>query len=524
MNVSLPNELPLLDGRGAHVALRRDTNGAILVLGIAFGATLVSALYYLVSLAQVILWREAAQNAADAGAFENALWHARGMNTIAGLNILMSMLSTIIVTWRMTLLALVFATATPPVGAGPQTGLASNEPSRSLTTLVEMLKADSDVANAVTTLAASLSDAQSAVALYTPSLATLVRSPARNLPRDTGVVTTMSASSSPFLIAEGTHAPEEESADDGERRGYPVLATTVEPWVRRLAEPNGLPVSREDVSAGCPGPARDTDVSATSEASSSESAMSPARVQHTLQALGLSSRSDGALALLMSLYGHNSAAAPNWFCANASRSVERVKTVAWQLAAAALRRSSHPDEELLRVIDAHVDGSAAIGVAVTSGISPLRSLVTGVESETPESRFGAAARVWPLAANGSFHFRSAAVVSRDRKGADAVNIPAGIVAQAEAYFDCDGAWRNCNANAMWQLSWRARLRRVQPFARLMQDAGVVSSMGVTLLQDDIRVRNTDAYARLRDASRERGSESEMFRFIFDERTRSCVIH
>jgi hypothetical protein len=34
------------------------------------------------------------------------------------------------------------------------------------------------------------------------------------------------------------------------------------------------------------------------------------------------------------------------------------------------------------------------------------------------------------------------------------------------YFDCEGAWSTCKSNAMWQVKWKARLRRVQPLSRM----------------------------------------------------------
>ncbi|HEX2673594.1 MAG TPA: hypothetical protein VHM25_22100, partial [Polyangiaceae bacterium] len=60
--------------------LTQDSRGAILIVGIVFGVLLVGALWHIAGIGDAIAWRERAQDAADAGAFENAVWNARGMN------------------------------------------------------------------------------------------------------------------------------------------------------------------------------------------------------------------------------------------------------------------------------------------------------------------------------------------------------------------------------------------------------------------------------------------------------------
>ncbi|MGE5783840.1 MAG: hypothetical protein ACM3ZE_04585, partial [Myxococcales bacterium] len=133
--------------------LSRDSSGAILLLGIALGTALAAALFYLVNIGEGILWRESAQNAADAAAFENAVWHARGMNMIATLNISLSLLSAVIVMWRLTILALGFATLTDLVSSMLQPGAERASPSLPLSPLVEMLMADDHVAETLASAA-----------------------------------------------------------------------------------------------------------------------------------------------------------------------------------------------------------------------------------------------------------------------------------------------------------------------------------------------------------------------------------
>ena len=75
---------------GSAVSLARDQRGAILIGAVVMGALLTVAVLYLLEIGQAIVVRERLQDAADAAAFESAVWHARGMNATAVLNILMS--------------------------------------------------------------------------------------------------------------------------------------------------------------------------------------------------------------------------------------------------------------------------------------------------------------------------------------------------------------------------------------------------------------------------------------------------
>ena len=80
--------------------LRRECGGAVLVAGIAMGLLMVGALWNIVSVGDAIIWRERAQDAADAAAFESAVWNARGMNVVVFLNIVMSAAMAILVVLR----------------------------------------------------------------------------------------------------------------------------------------------------------------------------------------------------------------------------------------------------------------------------------------------------------------------------------------------------------------------------------------------------------------------------------------
>jgi hypothetical protein len=79
----------------------RDERGAIMIVGLAMAVFLVGTLYYLAGLGQAILQREGMQDAADAVAFSAASLHARGMNVIVLINMVMAALLAILVALKL---------------------------------------------------------------------------------------------------------------------------------------------------------------------------------------------------------------------------------------------------------------------------------------------------------------------------------------------------------------------------------------------------------------------------------------
>ena len=64
---------------------------------IVMGALLTGALFYVAAAGDAIVFRTQLQDAADTTAFTSAVWHAKGMNIVAVINILMSLLLCVIV-------------------------------------------------------------------------------------------------------------------------------------------------------------------------------------------------------------------------------------------------------------------------------------------------------------------------------------------------------------------------------------------------------------------------------------------
>jgi len=96
---------PCLAGAGAQPSQRSrlvaSEDGAIIAFGVFFGVLLLGLLYYMVGLGATMYYRERLQDAADASAFAAAVVHARGMNTLALINVVMAALLSVLVALRL---------------------------------------------------------------------------------------------------------------------------------------------------------------------------------------------------------------------------------------------------------------------------------------------------------------------------------------------------------------------------------------------------------------------------------------
>lgn len=81
----------------ASGGLVRDDRGAILVVAVFMAAFLVGSLWYVIGIGDACLYRDRMQDGADAAAYAAAVYHARGMNIIAMINIIMAGLLAILV-------------------------------------------------------------------------------------------------------------------------------------------------------------------------------------------------------------------------------------------------------------------------------------------------------------------------------------------------------------------------------------------------------------------------------------------
>jgi hypothetical protein len=95
--------------RAALQRLENDERGAVLVLGVFMAACVAGMLWYLAGIGDAIIYRQRMQEASDAAAFSAAVLHARGMNLIVLLNLIMACVLGVRVTLRAIAAGLVVA-------------------------------------------------------------------------------------------------------------------------------------------------------------------------------------------------------------------------------------------------------------------------------------------------------------------------------------------------------------------------------------------------------------------------------
>ncbi len=78
--------------------LLRDQRGATMVMGVFIAALLVGMIYYVWGVGDAVMHRERMQDASDTAAFSAAVIHARGMNMLALLNMIMAALAIVAAT------------------------------------------------------------------------------------------------------------------------------------------------------------------------------------------------------------------------------------------------------------------------------------------------------------------------------------------------------------------------------------------------------------------------------------------
>lgn len=83
------------------MTLLRQERGAIMLLGLFMAVFLTAALYYAIGIGESVLQRERMQDAADAAAFSAAVVHARGMNLLALINMVMAALLAVLVALKL---------------------------------------------------------------------------------------------------------------------------------------------------------------------------------------------------------------------------------------------------------------------------------------------------------------------------------------------------------------------------------------------------------------------------------------
>src|SRR5688572_27075899 len=86
--------------------LMNDRRGGVMIIGLFMALSLIGALWFIIGMGDAIIFRDRMQEAADAVAFSSAAVHARGMNMIAAMNLVIFALVALYL--AMTFLDLIF--------------------------------------------------------------------------------------------------------------------------------------------------------------------------------------------------------------------------------------------------------------------------------------------------------------------------------------------------------------------------------------------------------------------------------
>jgi hypothetical protein len=489
--------------------LRKRTDGAIFVSGLVMGVLLVGALYHVVSVGDAILWREHLQNAADAAAFENAVWNARGMNIIVFINIVMSMVMAVLVAIRGLLMLMTAATVAFVAGAVATCALAwtgigglgcaffTNASRVAERARNAVSRLDDRVTPVVHDILDGLSIAQSAVATATPAL---------------GVVKAHFETSNAYgMDAYGLSASLFPSGAHPTRRGPPVQRPPgaggprhAAPGSRRIPVIDG-PVGgnlREDMPRIGVGVSLPVSLDGAWKLCEKAGEFVP---NELFAAFGAITGSDSGgsevwgSSIITDLLGGIAGSFPSVFCGEqnplsinavgdlfADTAANRCEGAAGQDRVTDDSPHSGTERDNLRDFQEfweQRDGAYVFDLSRCQA-REMQNLERQGRGYRQNDRGQKPARVWRYTANGDLFMQSWGLAfdaprflaADDRglafaaAGSGASLVDANVedtgTAQAEMYFDagpdsgCDGSWDNCVGEAMWLMRWKARLRRL----------------------------------------------------------------
>jgi hypothetical protein len=446
--------------RQPRAQLKTDSEGAILVVGIAMGMLMVGALWNLVSIGDAIVWRENLQDAADAAAFENAVWNARGMNIIVFLNIVMSAAMAILVALRGTILLL--------------TGAIAALHAAKLACLLAWFP--SGITQALCALGWSLPT------VLQPALTTAQRletSARRTVPRFIDGVKRAQqvvATVSPVVgLKESTLRTSSE---------YNMMAAGLSPSLA----PNGV-VGAPRIGIGVSLPVED---GAESTLCEKAGRFVPNELLSLLEAAGVSNGIlNAAGGFIRDMAGNIAGSLPSVFCGNMSpgeiSQLHNVLRNAARDSCSAAERAGPLTDQSQATPEQRTEQEKFSGywsqqngqnVFDASRCENEQFAQHAQQAQNQPTEGKMPADVWSYTKNGDFFMQSwglsfhspshqeandrglAFPTNGDRGSLLAANVHRLGTAQAEMYHDCEAAWDGCSPDAMWTMKWKARLRRL----------------------------------------------------------------
>lgn len=417
------------DGRrtGAR-KLADDDRGAIMVVAVFMAAFLVGALWYVIGIGDAVLYRERMQDGADAVAYAGAVYHARGMNLIAMINVIMAGLLAVLVAMKLVQIINAIAnviscliSAACAVGAGCWA-----VPICTLTTNLEspISKAISAYEKFLKPTLKALSATQKGIAVAMPWVA---------------------EAKSVYIASKYYSKPVKTGG---------IVSASLIPMVPK--ERLGLPVQEDDYSFLC-----------------------KKAGQYVGDVIFSPFGSFGGW--VSGVIGGVAGTFPGYFCgAGGALGADFNKSAIDQLCAQKKKtfddkykhQAHRPKFDMAKC---KKDAQKDMGKQIKQKVGGLGGLAGGMGADSMTSK-----RVFDDAQNGNGYFQVWSVVVGDdqwpRRADPGVKIaawhkqmsmppsPWGKVAFAEAefYYDTSGKWEDYKEDAMWNMRWRARFRRVRP--------------------------------------------------------------
>ncbi len=457
--------------------LRADSRGAILVLGILLGAMLVSILFHIASVGQAILWREGTQDAADAVAYEAALWNARGMNVIVALNIFLALLIAILMFWRLVLIVVVTMLALSALSCLAMLvpgleflSVLCRQTPRLANVVQKMVRADERYSPRLYKAMSLIHRGQVIVSSATPIISA-VRS-STHVMNDPQYDVELALGVGAQLMPSKLYPPSPELGDEPEHLpcGVKPADTTAALSGTILGKPVSLPMQHwYEIDELC------------GKGATLQVTIVAGMLDHLAGTLGF-----GELNLVnkagpwADIWSFIAEILSPVLCESLEGSVkERFEEVIDK----ACKNDANRDECEQRMRDESDKTNSSAGVGSDAHVDK------GVSSEDVLY-----AKPYWLASNGNLFMQSWGVVLAKRPFmADAdrliafsnrfggetkvteVEPEAWVVASAEMFLDCQAGWANCQYQAPWTMNWRARLRR---FHDPMEYAGGVAQTAI----------------------------------------------
>lgn len=408
--------------------LGEDRRGAIMVVGVFMAAVLAGALFMIIGTGDAIIYRERMQDAADATAYTAAGVHARGMNLIVLVNLVMAALLAILIALRMLIAVLGVAVAVcgaiSVLSAGTLAGICAPVLASGPPLISSLEKAANSYEKFLHKALPTLSKLGRVVALTTPYVA-LHKSV--QVSKEYAPLVTQGFAASPSMVP---------LLPDGKRLGLPVMEMEPDAFCKKSAE---LGVSHALFWA-------------------------PGWLE------------SGASKLAGAVVG----SFESYFCGGGSLAVGKDIDASVKDLCDDEKDACLAGEDGAKFCTSLGDGTMdfddkackkdtkkTIQKGVSSGgKSPSLSLANATPKE-----------IWDGAQHGDIWFQvwgfafGQSAWPRHMDRGVAIASSAGMpvpdtqwgnvrIAQAELYFDAAGKWSELRPRCMWELGWRARLRRV----------------------------------------------------------------